>query len=132
GVDAWPARNGSSGCEPEGHQHPPCNGFLTPASVALCCPVLGVGEVLAPHGFAFGEREMCHEVAGRGAVPVLFARGDADDVAGTDTNGRRTARLHESFAFGDEQRLAERVVMPRCVRARSEMHGPERPRRWSL
>jgi hypothetical protein len=42
---------------------------------------------------------------------VLFAGGDADDVAGTDTNGRPTARLHESFAFGDEQRWAADLEM---------------------
>src|SRR2546426_564266 len=77
--------------------------------------VLDVGEVFAPYGVALGEGEVCHEVVGGGAVPVFFARGDADDVTGTDTNERPTARLYESVAFGDEQRLPERVVMPRRV-----------------
>src|SRR4051812_50218898 len=66
----------------------------------------------APLGFAFGEREMCHEVVGRGAVPVPFAGWGDDDVAGSDAQEWSATRLDEAFAFGDAESLSEGVAVP--------------------
>src|SRR6186997_165213 len=62
--------------------------------------VLVVGEVVAPLGLALGEREVGHEVVGRGAVPVPLAGWGDDHVAGTDADERPAAGLDESFALG--------------------------------
>src|SRR3954466_6886536 len=85
--------------------------------------VFVVGEVVAPHGVAFGDGDVGHEVGGGAAVPVLLAAGDADDVAGTDGDERSAAGLDVADAFGDVQGLADGVVVPGGVRARCEVHA---------
>src|SRR3954469_3606499 len=85
--------------------------------------VFVVGEAVAPHGVAFGDGDVGHEVGGGAAVPVLFAAGDADDVAGADGDERSAASLDVADAFGDVERLADGVVVPGSVGARCEVHA---------
>ena len=75
---------------------------------------------------------MGHEVVGCRAVPVLFVGCNADHVTGVDADEWSAAGLDEAFAFGDEERLAESVPVPGGVGTRREVHGAERPGRWSL
>jgi len=46
--------------------------------------IFGLGEVIAPHGLAFGDGDVGHEVVGAGTVPVLLTALDADHVAEPD------------------------------------------------
>ena len=59
-------------------------------------------------------------VVGGGAVPVLLAGREPDDVAGADLLDRPALALHPAAAGGDDQRLAERVGVPGRPRARLE------------
>ena len=63
---------------------------------------------------------MRHRAIGRCAVPVLLARLEPGDVAGSDLLDRTTFPLHAAETGGDKERLAERVRMPRGTRARLE------------
>src|SRR3954452_12529517 len=74
--------------------------------------VFGVGEVVVPLGVAFGDGDVGHEPIGPGAVPVLLAAGNADDVAGADNDDRATARLDSSFTLGDVEGLTHAVAVP--------------------
>ena len=56
-------------------------------------------------------------------MPVLLARREPDDVAGADLLDRAALALHAAEAGGDEQRLAERVRVPRGAGARLEGDG---------
>src|SRR3954469_21764418 len=85
--------------------------------------VFVVGEAVAPHGVAFGDGDVGHEVGGGGAVPVLFAAGDADDVAGADGEQWSAARLEVADAFGDVEGLADGVVVPGGVSTWCEVHA---------
>jgi len=55
--------------------------------------------MLAPFGFPLGEREVGHEVVGRGAVPVPLAWWGDDDVAGSDADERSATGLDEAFVI---------------------------------
>ena len=49
---------------------------------------------------------------GRGAVPMVFAGREPDDVAGADFLDGSALALRAAAAGGDDQRLAERVGVP--------------------
>jgi len=53
-------------------------------------------------------------------VPVLFARGKADHIAGADFLDRAAQPLHPAKARRDDQRLAQRMGMPSGAGARLE------------
>ena len=57
-------------------------------------------------------------VVGAGPVPVLFARREPHHVAGPDFLDRPALPLHPAAAAGHDQRLAQRVGVPRgaCTR----------------
>jgi hypothetical protein len=63
-------------------------------------------------GSAFGDGQVRHEVIGSGAVPVFFAVGCEDDVAGVELSDLLSAGLNEAAAFGDVQGLPAVVGMP--------------------
>src|SRR3954454_1667646 len=84
-------------------------------------PVLLVTDLFHPvDGLAverFGDRDVCHRRGGSGPVPVLLARLEPDHVARPDHLDRTTLTLHPAAAEGDDQRLPERVRVPRGARA---------------
>src|SRR5438132_12685945 len=87
--------------------------------------VLGVRHLLAPVALralrrSLPDREMGHEVVGRGAVPVPLAGRSVDRVARADLQDLAAAGLNASQAFGDVYRLADGVGVPRIARAWSE------------
>jgi hypothetical protein len=67
-------------------------------------------------GGALGDGQVRHEVVGRGAVPVFFAVGGVDDVAGFEFDGLLPAHLDQAAAFGDVQGLPA-VVECQALRA---------------
>src|SRR5829696_4680832 len=97
-----------------------------PLAVAGRRPVLLVGDVLAPVGGVagvvdLGDGDVRHETGRRGTVPVLFAGREEHAVAGVDLLDRPAARLGATGALQDEDRLAVRMRVPRCPRARREV-----------
>ena len=76
-----------------------------------------VGDLFAPVGGrliagVLGEGEVDHESVWGGAVPVLLVGLKEDAIAGADLFDRPAAALTAADAFGDEDRLAERVGVP--------------------
>ena len=67
-------------------------------------------------------------VVGRRAVPVLLARREPDDVARPDLLDRPALALHAAAAGQHDQRLTERVRVPRRARAGLEGDGAHRRR----
>src|SRR4051794_12572697 len=63
------------------------------------------------------DGDVRHRAIGRGAVPVFLAGLEPDDVAGADLLDRSTFSLYAAEAGGDEQRLTQRVRVPRGARA---------------
>src|ERR687886_1590026 len=99
-----------------------CSGGLSGA-------VLGVGDVVEPgHDLTgvvgFLDGDVGHEPVGGGAVPVLLAGLDVDDVAGADLldlGGAVGAAAGDvADAVGDVEGLALRVVVPGSAGARGE------------
>src|SRR5271165_7632044 len=64
------------------------------------------------------DGDMRHGAVRRRAVPVLLARLEPDDVAGSGLLDRGAFPPHAAETGDDHQRLAERVRMPRGTRAR--------------
>jgi hypothetical protein len=58
------------------------------------------------------QSEVHHGVGGGGAVPVFFAGGDPDDIAGVDFVLGLAPALHPAQAGGDEEGLAQGMRMP--------------------
>ena len=98
--------------------------------------VLPVGDVLHPGRAAavqrLGDGDVGHRAGRRGAVPVLDPRRDPDDVARPDLLHRAALLLHPAAAGGDDQRLAQRVRVPRRPRARLEGDHPAADARRGL
>src|SRR3954454_5473921 len=69
------------------------------------------------------HRDVRHQPRRRRTVPVVLARLEEDAVTGTDDLDRAALALAEADAFGDPDRLAERVRMPGGARARGEVDG---------
>src|SRR3954470_16880016 len=89
----------------------------TPGSCRALARVLLVADVLAPADRAAGlvvllHRDVHHEAAGRGAVPVVLARLEEHAVAGPDDFDRAALALAEPDALDDEDRLAVRMGVP--------------------
>ena len=66
------------------------------------------------------NRDMGHCSSRRGAVPMLLAGRDRDDVTRPNLLDRTTRALHAAAAGSDNQRLAQRMRVPRRPRARLE------------
>src|SRR5215208_7306393 len=99
----------------------PC--MIVPSlSVLLTAVVLIVGHVFQPvdrfpielllHG------DVRHRRLRRGAMPVFFTRWKPDDVTGANFLDRSAPALDASGAGCDDQRLAERLRVPRGAGAR--------------
>src|SRR3989442_972914 len=91
-----------------------------------CGVVLLVGDVLAPRrAGAFvvdlDDREVGHEPARGGAVPVVLAGLEEDAVAGADDFDRAAPALRAADALGDVDRLAVGVGVPGRPGARREV-----------
>ena len=65
---------------------------------------------------------MGHEVFGCGAVPVFFAVGREDDIAGVEFDDLLSADLHEAAAFGDVEGLPAVVGVPGAAGSGREVH----------
>ena len=123
-----------------------------PAELAL---ILFVAHVLHPiDGFAIElllNREMRHCGSWCCAVPMFLARRKPDNIAWADFLDRSTPVLRPATAGSDNQRLAERMRMPRracarfegdlrtnharrigCRKQRVHTHGAGEPVRWAL
>src|SRR5580704_10032175 len=78
--------------------------------------VLSVGDVLEPIDdlavFLLLDGDVAHTRGGGGTVPVLFAGGEPDHVAGADFFHGATMVLRPAVAAGDDERLAEGVRVP--------------------
>src|SRR3954468_19179253 len=90
--------------------------------------VFVVGDVRAPGDGAAGlvvllHRDVGHEAARCGAVPVVFVRLEEDAVAGVDLLDRAALALAAPDALGDEDRLPVRVGVPGRAGAGREVHG---------
>src|ERR1700721_2609114 len=85
--------------------------------------VLRVGHVRSPVRAAFGDGQMGQEMIGTGAVPVLFAVGSEDDIAGPQFDDLLAPGLHSAAPLGDVERLAAVVGMPGGAGTRGEVHG---------
>src|SRR5262245_3377459 len=86
--------------------------------------VLFVGDVLQPvDRFAvefFVDGDVRHGGRRRRSVPVFLAGRDPDDIAGHDLFDRSAPALRPPAAGGYDQRLTERMRMPRRAGARLE------------
>src|SRR5690349_5280275 len=91
-------------------------------------PVLLFADLFHPvDGLAverLGDRDVRHRRGGRGAVPVLLARLEPHHIARPDRLDRSALALYPAAAEGDDQRLAERMGVPR--RARTGLEGDDR------
>src|SRR4051812_29125413 len=97
---------------------------LGSSRVEVSPAVLLIGDVLHPvDGLAVAlllNGDMTHPRAGRGPVPVLLAGWKPDHVTRPDFLDWPALALRPSNARGDDQRLAERVRVPRRPCARLE------------
>src|SRR5712691_8817789 len=88
----------------------------------MSLPILLVADFLHPvDGLAvepFLNGDVRHGCRGRRAVPMLLARRERDHVAGSNLLDRAAPALRAAAARGDDERLAERMRMPRRSRAR--------------
>lgn len=94
-------------------------------AMSACTPsafVFGVGDVLHPFDDAsigsFLNGDVRHASGGGCAVPVFFAGAEPDDVAGMNFFDWATGALCPTAACGNDERLAERMGVPRGARAR--------------
>src|SRR3954454_23471843 len=69
-----------------------------------------------------GDRDVGHCSRRTRAVPMLLARRKPHDIAGPDFLDRPALALHPAEAGGDNERLPERVRMPRGARTGLEGH----------
>src|SRR3954447_803780 len=100
---------------------------ITPLELR-CLRILFVADVAAPaHRAAavIGElhRDVRHQARWRGAVPVVLPWLEEDPVTRSDHLDRAAFALAEAEAFGDPDRLAERVSVPGGARAGREVDG---------
>lgn len=95
-------------------------GLKTAIDEAELSVILLVAHVLHPLDgaavelFLYGE--MRHRRRGHCSVPVLLARWKLDHISGADLFDGTAPALHTAAAGGDNQRLTERMRVPRCAR----------------
>ena len=90
--------------------------------------VLFVGDLVHPVGRRLVYGDMGHGGGRRGAVPVLLAGRDQDDVAGTNLLDRSALPLNATRAGRDDKNLALRMGVPRSPSAGLESDdSPIRP-----
>ena len=65
-------------------------------------------------------------------MPVLLAGLEPDDVSGPDLVDRSVFALHQPAATSDDQRLAQRMSVPRGAGARLERDGVARRARGAV
>src|SRR5215218_6567287 len=90
--------------------------------------VLLVGDVLAPGDGTAAvvgllHRDMDHEAVWGGAVPVVLGGLEEHAVARADDLDRVAFALAQAYALGHEDRLPERMGVPRGPGARREVHA---------
>src|SRR3954463_12053379 len=89
--------------------------------------VLIVGDVFEPFDSLAIELllqgNVRHRVCRRRPMPMLFARRKPDNVTRPDLFDRSAPALRASGTGSDDQRLPERMGMPRGARAGLERHG---------
>jgi len=114
------------------------NKFAVATATPTVITILLVGDLLQPiHGSAvlrLLHGDVCDR-RGRGrAVPVLLAGREPDDIAGADLLDWPAPTLRPAAPRDDEQRLAERMRVPRGARTGIEPHHirPESGRVGSL
>src|SRR5262249_44706889 len=90
-------------------------------SILLVCDLLHPTHNLAV--LFFLNRDVRHGRRWRGAVPVLFARREPDNVAWPNLLYRSTITLRPAAARSDNQRLSERMGMPSRPCARLESYA---------
>src|SRR4051794_28919708 len=107
-----------------GHSFTITCGMASPSSVLL------VGDVFEPvDGLAVElllDGDVGHRRRGRRAVPVLFAGGEPHDVTGANLFNGSAPALDAAGPGGHDQRLAERMGMPRGACAWLECNGRTR------
>src|SRR5579863_2523872 len=93
-----------------------------PRTECLSCPVLFVADLLQPvNSLAIQlllDGEMRHGGGRRGPVPVLLARCEPDHVARPNLLDRAAPALRPAASGNHDQRLAQRMSVPRGPRAR--------------
>src|SRR5438105_1755481 len=86
--------------------------------------VLLLGHLLHPFDRLAVERllngDMCHGRGRRGAMPMLLASFEPDDISRADLLDLAAVALYPTAAEGDNQRLPQRVGVPRRARSRLE------------
>src|SRR2546423_1792737 len=87
--------------------------------------VLVVADEVAPVGSAFIDRQVGHELAGSGAVPVPYSGPGDHRLSGPDLLQRPAAILNPGHALGHVQRLALRMAVPGRAGAGCEVHAPQ-------
>src|SRR4051794_3598722 len=99
----------------------PC---MSPSSVLLVADVFQPIDRLAVELLLHGD--VRHRRGWRGAMPVLFAGGEPHDVAGANLFNGSAPALDAAGPGRHDQRLAERMGMPRGARAWLECHSRTR------
>jgi len=83
--------------------------------------VFGVADMVSPVRWSFGDRQVGHEMVAGRTMPVLFAVGGVDDVAGPDLDSLIATGLDEATAFGDVKGLSAFMGVPRGACSRVEV-----------
>ena len=83
--------------------------------------VLFVGDLLHPVNDlaveSLRDSDVRHGRGGGGSMPMFFARREPDDIAGMDCLDRAAFALHASAASSHDQRLPQRMRVPRGASA---------------
>src|SRR6476660_5474154 len=81
--------------------------------------IFRVSHLLHPVGIdsieCFLHRDVSHGIGRGGAMPMLFARRNPNDIAGPDFADRATLGLNPTNARDDIKRLTQRMGMPGCT-----------------
>ena len=99
-----------------------------PRFIVASAPVLLVADLLQPIDvlavLKFRDGDMRHRGRRRCSMPMPQAGREPDDIAGPDFLDRPALRLCPAEPGRDDQRLAERMRVPRTARARLERDVP--------
>ena len=98
--------------------HPPVHPWAKLSAILFVADFFHPLDNLAIKFFLDGD--VRHSRGWRGAVPVLLAGRNPDDVTRANFFNRAAPALGPAATGRDDERLAERVCMPCCARARLE------------